>query len=126
MTKKEYRNCRIAATMILCLTISWSMQVENGFIAAIAVLATLLFLNACRKKVKEVLFDERDLQIAGKATRISISIFGIVGSIVALLLMGFDHLNSSFQLVGQTIAFSVCILLIINNIIYVYYHRKGK
>ena len=126
MTKSQYRNCRIAIALVLSLIISWSVQSGNGFISAIAVVVASFVLLACRKQVKDVLFDERDLQIVGRSTRVSISIFGIGGAMISLYLMNFEHTNHDYYIIGQTTAFLVCLLLIINNLVYVYYNKTSK
>lgn len=126
MTKQQYRNCRILTAICLSLIVGWSINSGKGLISAIAILIASFVLLQCRKKVKDILFDERDLKIVGKSTRVSISIFGIGGALASLLFMNFEYLNPDFYVIGQTTAFLVCLLLIVNNVVYLYYNRKIK
>jgi uncharacterized membrane protein len=84
-----------------------------------------LVLFYLRKKVVEVIIDERDYQIGGKSALLSIQLTSWIGVIVMFILYALSDANHFYQPIAMTLAFSVCILMLTYSIIFKYYSKRN-
>jgi uncharacterized membrane protein len=125
MSLKTYNLWKIIIVIIVAILVGWAGYANNAFIPVPTVLVgggILLFL---RRKVKEITTDERTFNIAGRAAGFTLSFFVIAAAAtgVTLLSIGGD-VTPAVETVGFTLAYSICTLLILYFISYVYYNRK--
>lgn len=123
MNLKSYKAWRLLVTIFLAMTISVSISMKNFFVPVVAVIIASLILLQLRKKVKEVLADERDMEIGGKAAMLAIRIFGWISIFPIFALYAFRDRNPSYEPIGMTLAFSVCILMLLYSAIFRFYHK---
>lgn len=123
MTPKTYHVSRLFITFILAMTISTSISMKNFLIPAVAVIIASLVLLQLRKGVKEVIADERDMNIAGKSALLAIRVFGWISVFPILALYAFRDRNPSYEPIGITLAFSTCVLMIAYSAIFAYYNK---
>jgi uncharacterized membrane protein len=128
MTKKQYLFCRLAVIVVLSFSISVSLTLSNYYLPLIFMLTATAVLYYCRKQLKteDILVDERDYQVAGKAARYAIFIYGWLGAIGTFVLMALSNRYGYLYVVSQCLAFSVCFLMLANAFIFRYLSGRGK
>lgn len=116
MNTKQYKICRLVIVILLSMSISISISLDSYYLPIVFVLSSLAAMYYCRKQLKtdKVMADERDYQVAGKAARYSIFIFGLVGAIGTFVLMAISQKEGTMYVVSQYLAFSVCFLMLLN------------
>jgi len=78
-----------------------------------------------RRRVREVVVDERVYSIAEKASLVAFRIFGIAAAVIGITLVALGWQSASdLYKIGLTLAYSACGLLVIYYIAYIYYNRK--
>ncbi len=98
---------------------------NNYILAIVAVVSAIVIIVASKKKVKQVLSDERDYALAGKAARISLSIFSVVGAVITSVFMFLRDTNPAYEIIGSVMAYSVCALLLIYSIAFKFYEKQN-
>lgn len=124
MTYKKFKAVKTVIAMLLAAVIAQAVIFSNYYLAAAAVLTALAIIFVARKKVNEVVADERDYQIAGKAARISMSAFSAIGAIITFVLMAQREANPLYEIIGSTLAYSVCFLLLLYSVLFSYYAKQ--
>lgn len=125
MTAKQFSIFRLMLAAILAGVVSMSVVINNYLVPIIAVVTALVLMIFMKKKVKEVMEDERDYQIAGKAARYAMTIFSAMAGLMTILFFALRQTNQSFELVGSVLAYSVCALLIFYSLIFNYLSRDS-
>ncbi len=123
MTAKQFSYFRLAIAAILAGVVSVSVVIGNYLVPIIAVLTTVILMIFIKKTVKEVLEDERDYQIAGKAARYAMIIFSGIAGLMTILFFAFRQIDQEFETIGSVLAYSVCALLIFYSLIFNYLSR---
>jgi uncharacterized membrane protein len=97
------------------------------WIAPIPVLfAGLIIIIILRRRVKEIVSDERTYSIAEKAARMTFQVATIGLAFVGIILLSLSHVEESNGLTqaGFALEYAACALMIINTLAYNYYSRK--
>lgn len=118
MTKKQYLTCRLIVSFLTAMLVAISMVQNNYIIPLLVIIAGMSLLYSCRKKVQDVLADERDYQIAGQSARYVLYFYSFIGAIVSMILFVVAKDNNVLMLLANFLAYSVCLLMIINSIIF--------
>ena len=128
MSKKQYQVCRYVIVILLSALISVAITKEQYYLPIIFVLAAIAAMYYCRRSLKttDVLADERDYFLAGKAARLSLSIYSLIGTIAIFVLMILSEQRSELFVISQYLAYSICALLLLNAFIFRYLVKKGK
>lgn len=126
MTYKNFRAIRVVISFFLAMIMAQAVIFSNYILAVFAIATAVAVIFIARKKVDEVLSDERDLQIAGKAARLSMSIFSVIGAVSTFILLAQRQTNPLYDAVGSTLAYSVCSLLLLYSAIFIYYGKYEK
>jgi uncharacterized membrane protein len=125
MSYRRYMLFRLLGILVLAFLAAWATTTGNllALIPVVIVLAVILF--ALRKRVKEIVVDERVNAIAYKATRLAYLAFVILAVITGAVLIILSK-NGSPELfqIGLILDFSVCALLVFYWMAYIYYNRK--
>lgn len=126
MDEKKFRRCAMIVGAFVGASVGWSVATGNAVLVIIAVIIGLTFEHLCRRRVTDVIEDERIYRISEKASRrtfqVFIVIFGVIGAVlIALSKSGYGE----FRQAGFTLALSVCALIISYLTFYGYYSRKG-
>lgn len=123
LTLKQYRIIKLVIVFILAVSFT-QLIVLKSFFWPIALLAvSSLFLIYLRKKVKGILADERDYITAGKSALLAIQIYSWIAVVAMFLLYASTDLNPHYEAIAITLAFSVCILMILYSFIFRYYNK---
>lgn len=126
MTARKFLIYRLISVMVMAGIISASISINNYILPIVAVITFSIFLYAMKKKVSEVLEDERDYEIAGKASRYAISIFGAVSGIIIIILFALRSRDQIYEVIGSVLAYAVCALLLAYSVLFKYFQRRNK
>ena len=125
MDVKSYRRYLALATTILAAIVAWSVIAQNMMVAVAGVSASMILLYLLRKRVKEVMIDERVHRISQMASRTTLQIFGWVSAASAFILIAFGRtISTGFEQAGYTLAYATCALLLLYSVFYKYYGSK--
>lgn len=100
------------------MTTSVAINLENFLIPIIAIAIGMIVLTVAKQRVKGVLADERDYNLAGTAARYSIMIFSIIMVIGIFGLMALKNDNPEFANISALLAYLACGLMIINSLVF--------
>lgn len=124
MSLNVYNGIRIAIAAILGGMVSFSVAKGDYIIPIVAVITALVFLAAMKRKVKGVINDERDYFVAGNAARWTLSIYAILSAMGSVILMSLKESDPSFELLGSTLAYSACFILLLNSALFAIFSKK--
>jgi len=113
MTLKQYTVVRLGMVMTLSAFIASSIVRQEYFWPVIAMVCAMLILFALRSRVKEVLADERDYTLSGKAARWAMQLFSLVAVIVMFIFLNFGESNPQMTVIAHVLAYSVCALMLL-------------
>ena len=125
MTLKTYNKIRIGIVIITAFIFSQSLVLRNFFIPIMVLGLSSLTLFYLRKKVVEVITDERDYQIGGKSALLTIQLTSWIGVIIMFILYALSNTNPFYQPIAMTLAFSICILMLTYSAIFKYYSKHN-
>ncbi len=125
MTQKSFKFVRIITAFLLAMIMAQAVIFNNYILAIVAVISAVAVIFISKKKVKGVLTDERDHAIAGKAARLSLSIFSVAGAVITFVFMSLRNANPVYEAVGSILAYSVCALLLLYSVIFTFYEKQN-
>jgi uncharacterized membrane protein len=123
LTLKQYNKIRLIVVFILAFSISQLIAFKNFFIPVVLVLIASLLLFYLRRKVKEVTADERDYATGGKSALLAIQIYSWISVICMFGFFSLSLNNPIYENIAITLAFSVCILMLLYSLIFQYYNK---
>jgi len=106
---------------IIGAIVGYSMNIHNFILPFVAVIGGILALQLIKRRVEDVLEDERTYRISERASRRVLEIFGIGSALTGVTLIALDK----HQEVGYALAFSACILILLYMIFYAYYSMRS-
>ena len=126
MSARTYRTCSLVIVLALAAFIAWAIIMEMPIFVPIAgFVVALLLMRLCRRFTREIMVDERLQKIHEKASAISYRISSILMAIVGIVFIAMRKtLPSEFEIVGSTLAYSVCVIMLIHLAFYSYYKNK--
>lgn len=126
MTLKTYNKIRLGVVIVTAFIFSQSLVLRNFFVPIMVLGLSSLTLFYLRKKVVEVIADERDYQIGGKSALLAIQLTSWIGVIVMFILYALGDINPFYQPIAITLAFSICILMFTYSVIFKYYSKHNS
>ncbi len=126
MSARTNRLCSLVIVFALAVFIAWSVNMEMPIFVPIAgFVVALLLIRLCRRFTREIMVDERLQKINEKASAISYRISTIVMAIIGLVFITMRNtLPAELEIVGSTLAYSVCAIMLIHLAFYYYYNHK--
>jgi len=121
MKLKQFNQLKLGVVIAVSVVVAQSVASRNAIIAVLAMVAGALVLLQARSKVKEVIADERDMEIGGKAALLTIRIFGWIAAVASLALVTQRDINPSYMLVASVLSYGTCLLLLLYAVIARYY-----
>jgi uncharacterized membrane protein len=109
----------------LAMLFSQSIIYQNFYLAIGLMIVASLLIYSMRKNVKEVLADERDYEQGGKAALLAMQIYCWIGVVAMFILKSQAYLNTTYDIVANTLAFSICIFMLLYSFIF-RLKAKGK
>ena len=110
--------------MIIAATISASITNENYIIPLFVVLISSILLYIMRGRVKEILADERDYEVAGHASRWAITVFSVFACVATFILYALRDLSPYYEVIASTLAYSTCFLMLVYGLIFRFYNKS--
>jgi len=120
MTSSQFKAVKIAVAIILAIFVGQAAVRGNYLLAAGAAAIALVLLLILRRSVKDIMADERDYEIAGKAARYAMTVFTVAGAIGSLVLLSFNSADEIYGFIGAALAYSVCALMMLYTLIFSY------
>lgn len=111
MTKKTFTIYKIIAVIVAAIATSISVKNGNWYLPLTFLVTGWVFLFALKSRVKEVITDERDYQLAGKASIYTMTTYNVIALIVGLILYVSEKDNVVLFSVGNTLIYSACFLM---------------
>ncbi len=124
MQNSKYIGYRVLVAAIIAGVTGWSVVSGHSLIVPLIVIAVGgFFLVMLRKRVTEVVRDERTQAISQRAARLTMSVFAPACALLALafIMLG----QSDLKQAGYTLAYATCGLMIIYDVFYFYLNRRG-
>ncbi len=125
MILKKYNKIRLGMVFVTALIFSQSLVLHNFFIPIMVLGISSLVLFYLRKKVIDVIADERDYQIGGKSALLAIQLTSWVGAIVMFIFYALSDKNLFYKPIAMTLAFFICFLMLTYSIIFKYYSKHN-
>ena len=114
----------IAAALAALIAVSIVLELPL-YVPVLSFMVALVLAGAFRRLVREIMIDERNRRIENKATVTSYRIYTIVTAMVALtVLMLRSSLPSWVGIAGETLAYSLCGLMLAHLASRRYYGKK--
>lgn len=125
MSNKQYQKIRLIIVVVTAIVFGQAIVLDNYLIPIITLVVSSLLLIYLRRKVKEVMVDERDKALGGKAALMAIQIYSWIAVIVMLVLYASKDLNPFYEPIGMTLAYSTCLLMFIYSLIFRFYNKEA-
>lgn len=125
MSKKTFSLIRIITVIMVAAVVSASINLGNWYwpLAAIAASWVLLWLLA--RRVKEVMADERDFMMAGKASLWAMRIYSVAAVAIGLVMYTIGRDNAMLFGTATVLLYSACFLMFLYSILFKIYDKKN-
>lgn len=123
MTLKKYQQIKLIIVVLIAIIFSQSIILKNYLIPIATLVVSSLVLIVLRRRVKEVIADERDYALAGKSASWAIQIYSWIAVVAMFVLYSFRDLNPSYEPIAMTLAYSTCLLMIIYSFIFKFQNK---
>ena len=126
MNYKSFRTWQAIFGGIIGAVTGASISTGNWIIPIITIIISISIMMVLRRRVKEIVADERTYAVAEKAARLTLSVVGIGMAIAGAILLALnrDTISSTAAQVGFALLYATCGLLVVNLAAYTYYSRK--
>jgi len=126
MTKKTFTIYKIVAVIVVGFVTSVSANNGNWYLPVAFLVTAWVSLFVLRSRVKEVIADERDYRLAGKASMYAMTTYNVLAVIGGLILYISEKENAVLFSIGSTLLYSACVLMIIYSVLFKIYERKDE
>lgn len=125
MDRKRFTLYSIIIVMAVGALVGSATSSGNMILPVLAMFTGIVMLRALKRRVNEVIEDERTYRVSEKASRRTLETFGILTALVGevLIVLGNKGIADVAQ-AGYTLAHAVCFLLLLYMAFYGYYNRK--
>jgi len=115
---RAYKLISVLTTALMGFAVGYSASQKDPFLGLIAVSLGIVILKIARKRVDEVLEDERIVRISEKASRKAFEISTIFLALLSLILIS-QNLE-----IGYALGFAICGMLVLYVILYALYSSR--
>ena len=125
MSYKTFRTWQAIMGALIGGVTAVSVALGIWIIPIPVILIGVIIITFLRRRVIDIVDDERTYTIVGKASRLTFQIAVIGMAAIGIVLLTLSH-GESHELTqaGFALEYAVCALLIINTLAYTYYNRK--
>jgi uncharacterized membrane protein len=123
MTLKTYTSVKAGIAVFVAAVFAGSIVLERVVLPIGLLALALAVLGYLRRRVPEVIEDERDRQLGGKAALVSMQVFAWIAVVAVFVLYAARTLNPAYETIGTTFAFSACLLMLVYSAVYRYYQK---
>jgi uncharacterized membrane protein len=121
MTIKQFQKIKLVIIVLLAMSVSQLISFKNYFLPIALMIVASLVLMFLKRRVKGVLADERDYEVAGKSALLAMQIYGWTSAISMFILYAFKEHNPAYEPIAITLAFSTCFLMLLYSLVFRYY-----
>lgn len=125
MTLKYYTAVRLIVVILLSVFIAQAIARQDFFWPVVAMMAAMLLLIFLRRRVREIIADERDYALGGTAARWTIQIFSLVVVLCMFLFFSLQDRDPVFEAMASVLAYSTCGLMLLYSIIFTVLCRRS-
>jgi uncharacterized membrane protein len=120
MTAKAFRLSTLTLIVLLGGLIIWTILADMPvYIPVIGIVVAMVIKYILRRRTTETLADERLRNIGSRAITASYRVLNVVMALIGLVFIIFkDSLPYEFGIIGATLAFAVCAMLIVQVSLY--------
>lgn len=126
MTAQRFGLWKVVIAVPLAATVSAFVTAGSYAVPLAAMITAVVVLFLLRRRVTDVITDERDYRVAGKAARVAMSTFSAVGALVVLVLFAERQTHPEWEPVASALAYAVCGLMLLYSLLFHYYARHEK
>lgn len=126
MTKKTFQKYKMAVVVVVGLITGVSVPNDNWQLPIVTIIIAWVLLSFLRGRVRDVIADERDYRLVGKASLYAITTYNMLAVIIGLILYISGKHDAVLYSVGNTLLYSVGFLMVIYTILFKIYERKGE
>lgn len=123
MNRTHYTSLKMGIAAVLAAVVSSAVVSNNYAVIGIAIAIAMGILLYARSRVTDVVHDERDLAMGGKAALLTVQITSWIGAAAALVLFALRETNPFYEVIGSTLAYGVCAMLLLYSTIFRYYEE---
>ncbi|MDD4938052.1 MAG: DUF2178 domain-containing protein [Candidatus Shapirobacteria bacterium] len=123
MTLKKYQQIKLVLVVVIAIIFSQSIIYKNFIIPIATLVVSSLVLIFLRRRVQEVIADERDYASAGKSASWAIQVYSWISVVSMFVLYAFRDLNPSYEPIAMTLAFSTCLLMLIYSLFFKFQNK---
>ena len=123
MTIKQYTRIKLFFTVIIAIIFAQAIIYRNFWIPVATLIMATLVLIYLRRQVSEIIADERDYFVAGKAAFLAMQIYAWCATLGMLVLYVFRDYNPAYEPIAITLAYSTCFLMILHSLIFRYHNK---
>jgi len=124
MSLKQFKIIKLIVVFTLAFIVSQSVVSGNYIIPLMSLAFSIIILYFVRQRVKEVVADERDYEIGGKAARIAMQVFSWIAVAAMFIFYSMRNTSPVYEAIAMTLSYSVCFLLLLYSLIFKYYYKK--
>lgn len=121
MSLKQYQRVKLIIVVLIAMVFSQSIINRNYLIPIATLIVSALVLLMLRKRVKEIVADERDYELGGKAALLAIQIYSWLATLVMFVLYALRDMNPAYEPIAMALAFSTCVLMLTYSLIFNYF-----
>jgi uncharacterized membrane protein len=125
MKKKTFEKIRIIIVITLGIMIGVSVSLKISFIPPLAIVIAAFLIHYLFRHVDEIVADERDYKLAGKAARATLIIVSISLAAIGAGLIAYGANNSYVYKLGRIFLYIVSFTLVTNIFTYLIYQKRG-
>ncbi len=126
MNYHTYKTWRLGTTGGIGAAAATGVIIGNVYVLLGAIAAGMALLIVLRRRLTEIIEDERTYAVTYKAARLTVAVTGVGMALVgaALLAVARQDFGSTTAQIGFVLEFATCALLVVNQFAYYYYNRK--
>jgi len=125
MEKKKYTILGIIITATVGFVCGWAVTNGDFILPVIAIIVGLLVLNTIKRRVKDVIEDERIYKISQEASRRTVQVIGVSFATIGLVILGLSRSGYlDLEEIGYSLAYFAATLLLVYMGFYIYYGKK--
>jgi len=126
MSKKLFLIYKLGAVIVVAVAVSASLNYGNWYLPVIFLIAAWGSLYLLSGRVKEVMADERDYKIAGRAAGWAIKVYTMLSAIVGLIFYIAERENKILFTAGSVLLYSACFLMLLYAVLFKIYARRNQ
>ena len=125
MKRKHFLIALFGVMVVEGLALGEAIRTANNLLGLSAVVLGTLFVILMKRRVTDIVEDERTYKVAGKAALLTIRICLYLMAVAGLMMLTISREGAyNFEREGFALAFIACVMMVAYVISYYYYNRK--